>query len=258
MDDEQYTKKRRMKLQLLSDLHLEVAHYKVKINKEADVLILAGDITDWNDRNKIKPILDQVTIPIIHVCGNHEYWNAPSLEEVNEYYRSLTQTYPHFHFLNDQTIEIGDVVFAGTTLWSNFNYANDPLECARKIVNFIGDFYKIKFNPASELTGLDIMNLNLKAREFLREIDSNGKRLVVVSHFGCHSNSIGEKYRHETHTNPYFVCDCSEFFDRVDLWVHGHVHNSFNYRVNKTQVMTNPRGYYSENKDFQGKMLLEV
>jgi hypothetical protein len=31
--------------------------------------------------------------------------------------------------------------------------------------------------------------------------------------------------------------------DRVQLWVHGHTHDSFDYRVAGTRVVCNPRGY---------------
>jgi hypothetical protein len=30
---------------------------------------------------------------------------------------------------------------------------------------------------------------------------------------------------------------------RVALWVHGHTHDSFDYEVNGTRVVCNPRGY---------------
>jgi hypothetical protein len=30
---------------------------------------------------------------------------------------------------------------------------------------------------------------------------------------------------------------------KADLWVHGHVHDSFDYRVGRARVVANPRGY---------------
>ena len=41
--------------------------------------------------------------------------------------------------------------------------------------------------------------------------------------------------------------------DRAALWIHGHMHESFNYEVYGTRVVCNPRGYAPEalNPDFR-------
>ena len=40
---------------------------------------------------------------------------------------------------------------------------------------------------------------------------------------------------------------------RPALWIHGHTHESFDYRIGKTRIVCNPRGYAStaENKKFR-------
>ena len=42
------------------------------------------------------------------------------------------------------------------------------------------------------------------------------------------------------------------------LWVHGHVHNSSDYRVGTTRIVCNPHGYGFENPDFDGALVVEV
>ena len=42
------------------------------------------------------------------------------------------------------------------------------------------------------------------------------------------------------------------------LWVHGHVHNSSDYRAGSTCIVCNPHGYGSENPDFDGALVVEV
>jgi hypothetical protein len=44
----------------------------------------------------------------------------------------------------------------------------------------------------------------------------------------------------------------------VPLWIHGHTHESIDYEHKKTHVVANPKGYYGENKSFDGKLLFEV
>mgnify|MGYP001222896775 CR=1 FL=1 len=50
--------------------------------------------------------------------------------------------------------------------------------------------------------------------------------------------------------------------DRAQLWIHGHTHDSFDYPVNGTRVLCNPRGYakdgVSENPFFDPDLVVEV
>ena len=50
--------------------------------------------------------------------------------------------------------------------------------------------------------------------------------------------------------------------DRVQLWVHGHTHDSFDYRLNGTRVVCNPRGYakggVNENAHFDPHFIVET
>jgi len=44
------------------------------------------------------------------------------------------------------------------------------------------------------------------------------------------------------------------------LWIHGHTHESFDYKIGKTRVVCNPRGYASteKNKGFRPDYTLVV
>jgi hypothetical protein len=44
------------------------------------------------------------------------------------------------------------------------------------------------------------------------------------------------------------------------LWIHGHTHESFDYKIGKTRVVCNPRGYAAieENKGFRPDFTLVV
>jgi Icc-related predicted phosphoesterase len=57
-----------------------------------------------------------------------------------------------------------------------------------------------------------------------------------------------------------FVSDQSALIEahQPALWVHGHVHNSSDYRVRRTRVVCNPHGYGTENPDFDGALVVEV
>jgi hypothetical protein len=46
------------------------------------------------------------------------------------------------------------------------------------------------------------------------------------------------------------------------LWVHGHMHDSFDYVLGETRVVSNPRGYarngVNENARFDPNMVVEI
>ncbi len=48
----------------------------------------------------------------------------------------------------------------------------------------------------------------------------------------------------------------------MQLWIHGHTHDSFDYLVNGTRIVCNPRGYardgVNENPRFDPNLLIDV
>ena len=58
-----------------------------------------------------------------------------------------------------------------------------------------------------------------------------------------------------------FVSDLSEVIwdHQPDVWIHGHVHDSFDYEVGSTRVVCNPRGYGPENeREFDPALVVVV
>jgi hypothetical protein len=51
--------------------------------------------------------------------------------------------------------------------------------------------------------------------------------------------------------------------EQTDLWIHGHMHESLNYRIGKCQVVCNPLGYKNragvpENQEFAPHFIVEI
>jgi predicted phosphodiesterase len=48
----------------------------------------------------------------------------------------------------------------------------------------------------------------------------------------------------------------------MEVWIHGHTHDSFDYSRNGTRVVCNPRGYVTrrgaENNEFDPALIVEV
>src|SRR5690606_25858662 len=100
-----------------------------------------------------------------------------------------------------------------------------------------------------------------EAREAARE---NSNRLVVVSHHAPSPKSINGKYAAGSkyvHLNSGYYSDLEHAMPGVSLWVHGHMHDSFDYRVgDDTRVVCNPSGIlgHALNPNFNPKLSIEV
>jgi Icc-related predicted phosphoesterase len=67
---------------------------------------------------------------------------------------------------------------------------------------------------------------------------------VVITHHAPSRKSIHSRFSSSL-LNACFVSDVEHLLNgrRVCLWVHGHTHDSFDYVLNGTRVVCNPRGY---------------
>jgi hypothetical protein len=95
-------------------------------------------------------------------------------------------------------------------------------------------------------------------------------KTAVISHHGCHPLSVHPRYIGDP-LSACFVSDLSDLIPAVDLWMHGHVHDSFDYRIARCHVRTNPAGYIRnrswatvpndfmfENEAFNPHLVIEV
>ena len=85
----------------------------------------------------------------------------------------------------------------------------------------------------------------------------------MVTHHAPSRKSIHPRFA-DSRLNACFVSDAEHLLgaDRVQLWIHGHTHDSFDYRVNGTRVVCNPRGYakggVNENPLFDPNLMIEI
>lgn len=260
------------KVLVLSDLHLEFSNFNVE-NKEYDIIVLAGDISqDFSILESFISKLDE-NKKIIFVPGNHEY-EGRRMEEVIPKIKELSKDFKNFQPLQNETVDIEGIRFIGTTLWSNFESSGiNNKEEVKKWAKFnVVDFsyiFKKKILPNGEryvpINPEDMEEEFNKAYDFLSyELKNNPTDLTkfVVTHFAPHKNSIHKKYGKDM-GSPYWCNDLESLMGFSDYWVHGHTHDSFNYNVEGTQVICNPRGVskifnISENVNFDKDFILNI
>jgi hypothetical protein len=83
----------------------------------------------------------------------------------------------------------------------------------------------------------------------------------VVTHHAPSRRSIVPRFV-GSWLNPCYASDAEHLLGRSALWIHGHMHDSFDYAVRGTRVVCNPRGYarngIPENAAFDPELCLEV
>ena len=253
-----------MRLTILSDLHLTVAGMPVP-QVECDVVILAGDVAR---PQQAMAWAKQFTVPVIYVPGNHEYY-AGSLSSTLASLRELSSG-SHVHVLEQDELRLGGVRFLGCTLRTDFRLLVTESERAASMAmasQTIRDFSRIRLNDDGDA----LFTPELSRQMFDQSVAWFEKKFaepfdgttVVVSHHAPSTGSINSKYEGSP-LNACFVSDIAAQLRRWDaaLWIHGHLHDSYDYPVGNTRVVCNPRGYaregVPENGSFDPQLVIAI
>ncbi len=250
-----------MRLQVLSDLHLEVRPFKLVLAEGVDALVLAGDLASFHAHHRLAQLLDSVRqVPVIMVRGNHDHYGdditAPLLAGV-------LRSFPNVTLLDNSYADIGGVRFVGGTLWTDWSLARPGLKLVDMGVaaRCIRDFTSILVHDKGGNRFIAPHDMRYEHQKCTEAILKHANvRTVVVTHFLPLKESIDPRFAGDP-VNAYFASDCSELLRETKplLLVHGHTHCGFDYRFESTRILCNPRGYDDrENKSFSPTLTVEV
>ena len=261
-----------MKIRIHSDLHLEfeddgpISTHTTIPAMEGDrgmVLVLAGDITS-NYRNARKHPGSDRYVPwmrdclarfkaVVYVLGNHDLWNGGHWQDVYDFWTEMSKNFDNFHFLQRSTTVIDGVRFIGGTLWTDLSNPMDQLNAQA-----MNDFKYIKVHRGGDQWNKwsvqdwcrehNRMVHTLEEAIFRDEWDG---KTVVVTHHAPTVQSIGEMFAGSP-LNCCYYTNLERFMwhGDIDLWCHGHIHNSVDFvvgdEVMSTRVVCNPRGYVGD------------
>jgi len=252
-----------MKVNILSDLHLGLGALDTPDN-DANVVILAGDVSRPREAVAWARAIDK---PVLYVAGNHEFY-GDSIDGTLDALRELCVG-TNVRLLDDAVAVLDGVRFVGTTLWTDFLLlgAARREDAMREGQRFLRDFSRIRtsrhsdaiYTPADSAARFDVH------RRFLAEqlAQPFPGPTVVITHHAPSPHSIHPRFR-DSLLNACFISDLEHLMDgrRACLWVHGHTHDSFDYVVNGTRVVCNPRGYakngVNENARFDPDLTIRV
>jgi len=225
-----------MKIQVLSDIHLDHAQYVPPVT-DADIVVLAGDIAE-GDLGVLwaREVFD---VPVVYVAGNHEFYNSDyTMKEVVEAMKDAAEG-SNVTVLDNESLVIDGVRFLGSTMWTNLRDAPDVLCSDGAYVNVV-DMSETNTFDKAYAQDLFERNRSWLKRELSRPFDG---QTVVITHHAPSLQSIHQEYE-DNDWNACFVTDLEELMgEQVDLWVHGHTHSNFDYAIKGTRIVCNPRGY---------------
>jgi len=254
-----------MRLQIFSDLHLEEAvSPPIAATGDVDAVVVAGDTCEGAERafTRLREIVP-MQIPIIAVLGEREYHGSDIASE-QDAARRLAPLFG-IHLLENDTAVIGGVRFAGATLWTDyrlFGSANMG-PAMRAAAERLRDHQLIAWSqdPRQSFRPRHAFLLHSRSRRFLAETlnSPHAGPTVVVTHHAPHPGSLQPRFANDL-LSAASVSDLADLIAAAgpDLWVHGHVHASFDYRVGGTRILCNPHGNGSENPDFDPTLVVEV
>lgn len=260
-----------MKLWILSDIHRDFAEWAPFFVPDADVCVVAGDVGEGlaESMRWLNWHIGRDHMPVVFVAGNHEFYGH-AVDEAWAEARAAAEHYPDVHLLEDETVVIGGVRFVGSTLWTDYEVLirhNDPALGLRWAMDScalgMNDHRKIKYRkkPWLRWRPQEARKTHLQSRAFIEATlaEPHAGPTVVVTHHAPHRGSIAQRFANDVITSAY-ASDLSAVIEqgRPDLWVHGHMHDSFDYDVGGTRVICNPMGYARENLVFVADLVIDT
>ena len=284
-----------MKIQLLSDLHLESnPGFVPQPAPGADLLVLAGDIGSYQKGSALTLLQDDDfglgrfsprrgwPVPVLFVPGNHEYDG----QDFDEAHARLRQTCERLdiHWLERTCIVRDGVRFVGTTLWSDFDALgplagstlapNPPAHAlpggystqlkAREKAFRAADFYLRKTGTTrhgAPWLAAQVREQALLCQDWLREAlaQPHDGPTVAVTHFAPSLRSADPRYGQVPGTAGF--CNALDaLLPHAQLWLHGHLHCPSDYVQGGCRVLANPLGYANKGEQarFVSTMTIEV
>jgi predicted phosphodiesterase len=240
-----------MRLQLLSDLHLETETIRPAPAPGAELLVLGGDIdVAWDG-------LEQFAgwpVPVLYVAGNHEFDG-----------RDLAEAWPalraHAARLGIRLLEREcltltgadgrRVRFVATVRWSDFDlYGAVRREKAQRAGGYFMRLMGARRGGAPfDAAAIRAEALACRAwlAAALAERPPGVDATVAITHFAPSLRSADPRYGPQASTASFCNAD-DDLLRHADLWIHGHLHCRHDYVVDhadgrRTRVVSNARGH---------------
>lgn len=258
-----------MKLQLLSDLHLETEAFEPLPAPSAELLVLAGDIdASWRGFE----LFADWPVPVLFVAGNHEF-DGRELAEAWPALRERAGRLGWTLLERESTVLRGAngqrIRFVGSIRWSDFDlFGPSRRESAMRAAGYFMRLMQATRHGA-EFDAAGVREESQACRAWLEaelRLPSRDRwdKTVVVTHFAPSLRSADVRYGSQPGTASFCNAD-DDLMPLADLWLHGHLHCRHDYQVTRpvgppTRVVCQARGLALKGEDvgYDSLKLIEV
>ena len=263
-----------MRLQLLSDLHLETETFDPQPAPGAELLVLAGDIdANWTALARFAGW----PVPVLMVAGNHEF-DGCDLVHAWPALRVRCQQFG-IRLIERESLVLTSaaglrVRFVGTVRWSDFElFGSTGRDRAMRAAAY---FLKLM---VAQRAGVAIdpavmRDESLACRAWLAAelqrpnpgpaAPGGWHATVAITHFAPSLRSADPRFGKQPGTASFCNAD-DDLIPLADLWLHGHLHCRHDYTVARpgrvpTRVVSQARGLprKGENVGFDGLRVWDV
>lgn len=256
-----------MKIQLLSDLHLETEDFHPEPAPEAELLVLGGDIdAGWGAYDRFR----DWPVPVIAIAGNHEF-DGRDVDAAWAGLRARCAAVGITLLERESLVATGRdgrrVRFVATVRWCDF----DLFGAAQrdKAMRAAGYFMRLMGSTRggvpydAEAMRADGLACRAWLAAELQRASPDWDTTVALTHFGPSLRSADPRYGDRPSTASFCNAD-DELLPYASTWIHGHLHCRHDYVVEhgagRTRVVSNARGhsFNGESTGYDGRCTLDV
>lgn len=255
-----------------------------------DLVALAGDIDVKNPVGYAAEMARYLGVPVVLVAGNHDFYHYEHPYRVEEL-RRQSAACRDVVFLENGVFETeirgNRLRVLGCTLWTDYAlFSKDGLpggqekvppglervisvEEAMQAANTCLNDHREIFTGQGKgleddtLRPADALRLHKESLSWLKTELAKpwDGATIIVTHHAPSVLSVAERWRKDILSAAYvsrldgFVAESG-----AALWVHGHTHSSFDYRLGNTRVVCNPRGFveWARNPEFKVDLIVDM
>lgn len=233
-----------MRIQVASDLHFHFPNMSesgdmMPAIHEAAVLVLAGNIHSGSSAIRL---YGEASVPVIYVHGDHEA-HGLELDDLRTEIAVHAQG-SSVRYLDCSEAVINDVRFLGCCLWTDFSSGPYPAATAMREANRYLNCHRLIRHGTGRYRAEAALAEHQRSRAWLEAALSRpfSGKTVVVSHYPPLRSSLPSELLSEA-LSAAFASDLPSVVEQADVWIHGHVHDTLDYRLGRTRIVCNGRGY---------------
>jgi len=246
-----------MHFDLVSDLHIDFwddnHHFDWLQYQQSDILVVAGDISDYHDQS-INYLIDlkRYYKTIMFVDGNHEH--QPNYldigpDESSQQWDGLASVVEGIHFLGKEPLTLGNTRFIGRMGWWCFSFG-EPYVTKEESLAAMFDRTEWTQDVADQQLACGKRDVDMLSEWVLAsQWDIRIENIVMVTHTLPDPVCISwdEYPPHRDFTGLYGNTNYKQVWNndinkKMRYWLFGHNHDQKSIKKDQCTMLSNPRG----------------